>query len=98
MSTAPQAKATARMVVLLRPSEKKRLQRLAEREHVSSAEILRRSFAAYEQNAATQGDGLDATLSEMNRALDSALEAVRSARAEVSGNLISIQRLKAAHA
>ena len=73
------------MVVLLRPGEKKRLQELAEREHVSAAEILRRSLQAYEQNALPEADSLGAALAEMNRALDSALEAVRSARAEVAG-------------
>ncbi len=95
MAASSQSKASARMVVLLRPSEKKRLQKLAEREHVSSAEILRRSFHAYEQNAAPEEDSSGAILAEMNRALDSALEAVRSARAEVAENLTSIQKIRA---
>lgn len=87
------------MVVLLRPSEKKRLQKLAEREHVSSAEILRRSFHAYEQRLASEPDGLgDGTIADMNRALDSALDAVRSARAEVAGDLDNIRKLKAVRA
>lgn len=99
MSTSPQPKSSARMVVLLRPSEKKRLQTLAQREQVSSAEILRRSFQAYEQALATDPDGLGGkTIADMNRALDSALEAVRSARVEVAGNLANIAKLKAARA
>lgn len=95
MTTSPQPKSSARMVVLLRPAERNRLRKLAEREHVSSAEIVRRSLQAYEQNVLQPQDDLSAaTIAEMNRALDDALAAVQSARAEVAGDLASIQRLK----
>ena len=93
---ATRAKTSARMVVLLRPSEKKRLQQLAEREHVSSGEIVRRSLQAYEQNATVEEASISAMISEMSHSLDGALESVRSARAEVAENIARIRKHRAA--
>jgi predicted transcriptional regulator len=95
MATALQSKASIRTVVLLRPSDKKKLQKLAEKEHVSSGEILRRSLHAYEQNATLQEEDLGTMVAEMSRALDSALEAVRSARVEVAENIANIRKIRA---
>ena len=52
MAVTTQQKASVRAVVLLRPSEKQRLEWLARKERVSSAEILRRSLSAYGQQEA----------------------------------------------
>jgi hypothetical protein len=76
------------MVVLLRPSEKQRIQRLARKEKVSSAEIIRRSLHAYTEPEPV----FDAKLiAEMNIALDRALESVRSARIEVHETLAKMK-------
>ena len=42
MATATQERATHRTVILLRPSEKQQLDRLAAEENISSAEVIRR--------------------------------------------------------
>ncbi len=70
MATATKQNASAHMVVLLRPSEKLRLQRLARKERVSSAEIMRRSLALYREPFPE----VDAkTLAEVKTALDQML-------------------------
>jgi hypothetical protein len=87
--------APTRTVVLLRPSEKRRLEKLAARDSVSSGEILRRGIHAYEEHAAAAEQKTLATLlSEMNEALDGALTSIRSARSEIRENLNKIQQLR----
>jgi hypothetical protein len=91
--------ASTRTVVLLRSSERKRLEKLAAAEHVSSGEILRRSLHAYEkQTSASENEALATLLNEMNTALDGALASIRSARSEIHENLQKIQAMKEAQA
>jgi translation initiation factor 2B subunit (eIF-2B alpha/beta/delta family) len=98
MATSPQS-ITTRTVVLLRPSERKRLEKLAAAESVSSGEILRRSLQAYEQQISASEQATIATLlSEMNSALDEALASIRSARSEVRESLDKIAKLQASRA
>jgi hypothetical protein len=94
MASASQPVST-RTVVLLRPNERKRLEKLAAAEQVSSGEILRRSLHAYEQeSSASEKETLATLLKEMNTALDSALTSIRSARSEIQENLQKIQAMK----
>ena len=96
MASAPQ-NASTRTVVLLRPNERKHLEKLAATERVSSGEILRRSLHAYEQQtSASEQEALATLLSEMNAALDTALASIRSARSEIQENLKKIQAMKEA--
>jgi hypothetical protein len=98
MATSPQS-ITTRTIVLLRASERKRLEKLAAAESVSSGEILRRSLYAYEQQMSTSEQAtLAAMLHEMNSALDGALASVRSARSEVRESLDKIAKLQATRA
>jgi translation initiation factor 2B subunit (eIF-2B alpha/beta/delta family) len=98
MATSPQS-VTTRTVVLLRPSERKRLEKLAAAESVSSGEILRRSLQAYEQQISASEQATIATLlTEMNSALDDALASIRSARSEVRESLDKIAKLQASRA
>jgi hypothetical protein len=91
--------ASTRTVVLLRAGERKRLEKLAAAEQVSSGEILRRSLHAYEKQApASENEALATLLDEMNTALDSALTSIRSARSEIQENLQKIQAMKEAQA
>lgn len=97
MAASAQPRAT-RTVVLLRPSERKRLQKLADAEKVSAGEILRRSLDSYEQELAPSEKEVLATLvADMNTALDNALTSIRSARAEIRETLDKIAQMKAAH-
>jgi hypothetical protein len=96
MATSPQS-ITTRTIVLLRASERKRLEKLAAAESVSSGEILRRSLHAYEMSTSEQAT-LAAMLHEMNSALDGALASVRSARSEVRESLDKIAKLQATRA
>jgi hypothetical protein len=87
--------APTRTVVLLRPNEKKRLEKLASRDSVSSGEILRRGIHAYEEHtSASEQKTLATLLSEMNEALDGALASIRSARSEIRENLDKIQQMR----
>jgi hypothetical protein len=87
--------APTRTVVLLRPSEKKRLEKLAARDSVSSGEILRRGIHAYEEHtSASEQKTLATLLSEMNEALDGALASIRSARSEIRENLDKIKHMR----
>ena len=91
--------ASTRTVVLLRPSERKRLEKLAAAEQVSPGEILRRSLHAYEQDLSPgEKETLIMLLHDANTALDSALVAVRSARVEIRKSLGRIAELKAGRA
>lgn len=84
-------KASERVVVLLRPTEKQRLERLAKAHHVSSAEILRRSLRAYEgQDESAE----EAVIVQMNAVLDGMLESLRTTRAKVQQNLANIEKHK----
>jgi hypothetical protein len=96
MGTAPQS-ATTRTVVLLRPAERKRLEKLAASEQVSSGEILRRSLRSYDRpSSAAEEETIGALLIEMNTALDSALVSIRTARSEIQENLKKIEAMKEA--
>lgn len=87
--------APTRTVVLLRPSERKRLEKLAARDSVSSGEILRRGIQAYEKHiAAAEQKTLATLLHEMNEALDGALTSIRSTRSEIRENLDKIQQMR----
>ncbi len=98
-SMALQSAPTSRTVVLLRPSDKKKLQRLARAESVSSGEILRRSLHAYNPDVPQQKDEeIGVMVAEMNKALDAALKAVRSARSDVAQNIRKVQQLRAKRA
>ena len=90
---------STRTVVLLRASERKKLEKLAAAEHVSSGEILRRSLHAYEQQTSnSEKEALAGLLGDMNTALDTALASIRSARSEIHENLQKIQAMKEAKA
>ncbi len=94
---APRQSATARTVVLLRPSERKRLEKLAAAERVSAGEILRRSLHSYGGNiSASDEETVAALLGDMNGALDHALAAIRSARSEIRESLDKIAHLREA--
>lgn len=82
-------KASERVVVLLKPSEKRRLEKLAKAEQVSSAEILRRSLSAY--NNADEALTREA-VTEMNALLDGMLETLRNTREQVRRNLDSVRQ------
>ncbi|HSU18997.1 MAG TPA: hypothetical protein VLI45_04570 [Acidobacteriaceae bacterium] len=79
-----QEKASERVVVLLRPMEKRRLERLARREKVSAAEILRRSLMAYSNEDEAEEKRL---IAEMNAALDQTLARIRSTRENIRKTL-----------
>ena len=92
MAAATKSKIASRIVVLLRPSERKRLQKLARVEKVSASEIVRRSLQAYDPNAGSrEGEGLMTLFAELNQALDAALETSRANRAEIERNLATIR-------
>ena len=91
----PMASATqpisTRTVVLLRPAERKRLEKLAANEKVSAGEILRRSLQSYEKPAsAAEEEMLSLLLAQMNSSLDEALVSLRTARASIRENLDKI--------
>jgi hypothetical protein len=92
MATASQPAAT-RKVVLLKPSENKRLQKLARDENVSASEIVRRSIHAYRSGSSSQEEqNMRALIAEMNQALDAALASARASRKEIAKNLASIKQ------
>ena len=85
------------MVVLLRPAERKRLEKLAAAEPVSSGEILRRSLHAYERPASSAEDEVVAALlTQMNTSLNEALESIRTARSAIRENLDKIDAMQQA--
>ena len=98
MATAAHQNATHRFVVLLRPSEKQRLQKLAKEENVSSSEIIRRCIHAYESSSNKEQEELQLLLSEMNRSLDTALEKVKADRIEIAENLSQMRSRRPEHA
>ena len=100
MASATQSSPTSRTVVLLRPSEKKKLQQLAHAERVSSGEIIRRSLLAYKPSTrhTQEEEDVSAVVSQMSKALDNALKAVRSARVEVAQNIKKVHQLRAKRA
>jgi hypothetical protein len=84
-----------RTVVLLRPNERKRLEKLAARDSVSSGEILRRGIHAYEEHTSVSEQKTLATLlREMNESLDGALTSIRTARSEIRENLDKIKQMR----
>lgn len=96
MATSTQP-ASTRTVVLLRPAERKRLEKLAATERVSSGEILRRSLHAYQKSPpASEQEALATLVEDMNTALDGALASLRSARSEIQENLNQIAKMKEA--
>jgi hypothetical protein len=95
MASTPQAAQTARTVVLLRPAERKRLEKLAAAEKVSSGEILRRSLQAYEKPmSSSEEEAVSFLLKEMNVALDEALSSIRSARSSIRESLDKIDAMQ----
>lgn len=84
-------RSSERVVVLLRPQEKKRLERLARKEHVSSAEILRRSLAKYEEPIQEVDSKV---IAEMNATLDKVLANIRSTRQRVRENLGRMEEMR----
>ncbi len=90
---------THRTVVLLRPTEKKQLARLAKEQKVSASEIIRRSLHAYqpEEDSKAEEEDFRSLLVQMNTALDSALDNVRSARMEVAENIQKMRTFRAQH-
>jgi uncharacterized protein YqiB (DUF1249 family) len=79
--------ASKRMVFLLSPQEKLKLQRQARRKRVSSAEIIRRSLAAYEPPSKED----EKLLSEMNLLIDQNLISIRKNLVEIRRSLDSIK-------
>lgn len=90
-TSANSQKASERVVVLLRPTEKQLLERLARAQHVSSAEILRRSLHAYQVPDET---GEKAAIAQMNTLLDGMLETLRTTREHVQQNLANLEKQK----
>jgi len=91
--------ASTRAVVLLRPNERRRLEKLAAKESVSSGEILRRGIHAYEEHtSASEQEALANLLVDMNHALDGGLASVRSARVEIRENLEKIKQMRGSRA
>jgi hypothetical protein len=89
--------APTRTVVLLRPAERKRLEKLAAAESVSSGEILRRSLRSYERpTSSAEDEVIDALLAQMNTSLDEARAAIRSARSAIRENLARIDAMQQA--
>lgn len=87
--------APTRTVVLLRPAERKRLEKLAASEHVSAGEILRRSLRSYEKPpSSSEEEVIAALLAQMNSSLDEALASIRSARSEIRKNLNKIDAMQ----
>jgi Ribbon-helix-helix protein, copG family len=84
--------APARTVVLLRPSEKRRLQKLARDENVSASEIVRRSIHAYTPGSRRDEQNMRNLISDMNQALDLALASARASREEIAENLAQIKK------
>ena len=87
--------AATRTVVLLKPTERKKLDRLVASQGTSSGEILRRSLRAYDPESSPEDQALlSSMLSEMNQALDRALESISSARFEIRENLEKLELAK----
>jgi hypothetical protein len=98
MARASQAVPT-RTVVLLRPAERKRLEKLAAAERVSSGEILRRSLRSYEKpTSSAEDEVITALLAQMNASLDEARASIRSARETIRQNLDKINAMQQAQA
>ena len=98
MASASQAVPT-RTVVLLRPAERKRLEKLAAAERVSSGEILRRSLRSYERpTSSAEDEVVAALLVQMNTSLDEARASIRSARVAIRKNLDKIDAMQRVHA
>jgi hypothetical protein len=98
MASASQTVPT-RTVVLLRPAERKRLEKLAAAERVSSGEILRRSLRSYERpTSSAEDEAITALLAHMNTSLDEALASIRSARVAIRENLDKIDAMQQVHA
>ena len=91
--------APTRTVVLLRPAERKRLEKLAAAERVSSGEIIRRSLRSYEKPMSSgEEEVIPMLLAQMNTSLDEALESIRSARSTIRENLDKIDAMQLAYA
>jgi hypothetical protein len=96
MATLSNEKVNIRLVVLVKPREKKLVQSLARKEKVSTSEIVRRSLHSYTAKSSQEEAEVSAAIGEMNEALDKALLAVRSARREVASNIAAMRRLRSA--
>jgi hypothetical protein len=98
MASASQTVPT-RTVVLLRPAERRKLEKLAAAEQVSSGEIIRRSLRSYEKPTSPSEDEMAAALlAQLNAALDQMLISLRSARSVIRENLDKIDTMRQAQA
>lgn len=96
MASASQTVPT-RTVVLLRPAERERLERLAATEKVSSGEIIRRSLHSY-QGSSNEEDALAASLlAVLHASLDDMLLSLRSANERISRSVAKIDAMKRKH-
>ena len=94
MASSSIEKVNIRLVVLVKPREKKLVQSLARKEKVSTSEIVRRSLHSYTAKSSREEAEVKAAIVEMNEALDKALVAVRSARKEVAGNIAAMRKMR----
>jgi hypothetical protein len=94
MATSSVEKVSIRLVVLVKPRDKKLVQSLARKEKVSTSEIVRRSLHSYTAKSSQEEAEVSAAIVEMNEALDKALVAVRSARKEIADNIAAMRKMR----
>jgi hypothetical protein len=96
MASATQT-APTRTVVLLRPEERKKLEKLAAADGVSSGEIIRRSLRSYQKpTSPTEEEVAAVLLAQINTALDEMIVSLRSANSVVRENLDKIDAMQQA--
>ena len=88
MAPLTQQKASERVVVLLRPKEKRNLERLARKEKVSSAEIMRRSLEMY---AELEDIAKSGQLIKVNTALDRIMQSIQKNCDNIDATLRGIE-------
>ena len=91
MPAAARGLASERVVVLLRPHEKQKLARAAQREKVSSGEILRRSLELYLEASSIADKSL---LEQLGNALDHMHATLRDTNDHIEKRLLEIERLR----
>lgn len=87
MPTVARETASERVVLLLRPKQKRSLERLARKEKVSAAELMRRSLALYAELDALARSG---KLAQAEAAFDRTLLSIQSARDSIQATLKDI--------
>ena len=80
--------ASERVVLLLRPKEKRTLERLARKEKISAGELLRRSLSMYAELDAIAKSG---KLAQAEAALDRTMASIQSARNGIATTLKNIE-------